>query len=132
MQVNPHFTSLIPGIGWLAPPTLQIITRPPSEEITTHMQEYADALILSIRINTDYLDHLQAEHLAFPPLPTGRGIILDGKIPHWLLTALVRLYASAGAAWIACHQPTMKGAVVVASHDPTHEVGDLIPLKGEL
>ena len=122
------FYQFDPRIGWLAPPTLQIGAQPSSEELAVHLREYEDALILSIRINTDYLDHLQAELLAFPPLPAGRGIILDGKIPHWLLTALVRLYTEAGAAWIACHQPRLKGAIVITSHDPSHTLGDLIPL----
>jgi CRISPR-associated protein Csx3 len=125
------FYQFDPRIGWLAPPALQLSTQPSSEEITTNLREYHeydDAFMLSIRINTDYLDHLQAEQLAFPPLPPGRGIILDGKIPHWLLTGLVRLYAGAGAAWIACHQPTLKGAVVVTSRVPEHTMGEVIPL----
>ncbi len=122
------FYQFDPRIGWLSPPALKMGAQPSSEEITIQLRAYQDAHILSIRINTDYLDHLQAEQLTFPSLPAGRGVIIDGKIPHWLLTALVRLYAQADMAWIACHQPELKSAVVIASRDPAHAPGDMIPM----
>lgn len=124
------FYQFDPRIGWLAPPALRISTQSSSEEMTIQLRAYQDALILSISINTDYLDHLQIEQEqpAFPPVPAENGIILDGKMPHWLLTALVRLYSEAGITWIACHQPTLKGAIVVTSHVPEHVLGELIPL----
>lgn len=122
------FYQFDPRIGWLAPPSLNISTQPSSDEITVHLREYQDALILTTSINNYYLDHLQSEQLAFPPVPTDHGLIIDGKIPHWLLTALVRLYEKTGVAWIACHQPTLKGAVVIASRSTTHQIGELIPL----
>ncbi len=122
------FYQFDPRIGWLAPPALKISTQPSPEEIAVHLREYQDALILSIRINTDYLDYLQAEQFTFPPVPVEHGVIFDGKMPHWLLTALVRLYNEAGVAWIACHQPTLKGAVVVISRVSEHVPGELIPL----
>lgn len=122
------FYQFDPRIGWLAPPVLNISTQSSSDEITVHLREYQDAFILTTGIHNDYLDHLQAEQLAFPPVPVDRGLILDGRIPHWLLTALVRLYTKTGVAWIACHQPTLKGAVVIASRSATHQTGELIPL----
>lgn len=123
------FYQFDPRIGWLAPPALSIGAPSPSEEIAVRTREYQeDAFILTIHIANEYLDHLQIEQLAFPPVPAGRGLILDGKMPHWLLTALVRLYASTGVEWLACYQPTLKGAVVVASHVPAHTTGEVIPL----
>jgi len=122
------FYQFDPRIGWLAPPVLTFSAQPSSDEITVHLREYRDAFILTTSIHNDYLDHLQAEQLAFPPVPADHGLIIDGKIPHWLLTALVRLYDKAGVTWIACHQPTLKGAVVIASRSVLHEIGELIPL----
>jgi len=126
------FYQFDPRIGWLAPPALRISTQPSSEEMTIRLREYRDqaALILSININTDYLDHLQIEQEqpAFPPVPAEYGLILDGRMPYWLLTALVRLYSETGVAWIAYHQPKLKGAVVVTSRVATHDPGELIPL----
>ena len=81
-----------------------------------------------MRIMSDHLDYLQADHLAFPPVPTEKGLILDGRFPHWLLTAVVRLYKDAGVAWIACRQIQLEGAVVVISHTTGIVPGDLIAL----
>jgi len=89
---------------------------------------YEQVTVLSMRIVSDHLDYLQADHLPFPPVSIERGLILDGRFPHWLLTAVVRLYKNAGVAWIACHQPQLDGAVVVASRSPNHVPGDLLPL----
>lgn len=122
------FYQFDPRIGWLAPPVLNASRQPSSDEITVHLREYGDAFILTTGIHNDYLDHLQAEQLTFPPVSVDHGLILDGKIPHWLLTALVRLYQKTGVAWIACHQPTLGGAVVIASRSGSHQIGELIPL----
>lgn len=124
------FYQFDPRIGWLAPPTLRISPQPSPEEMTIRLREYRDTLILSITIHTDYLDHLQVEQEqpAFPPVPAGHSLILDGRIPYWLLTALVRLYSETGVAWIACHQPKLKGAIIVASRVPEHVLGNVIPL----
>ncbi len=86
-------------------------------------------MILTIRIANEYLDYLQADNLPFPPITLESGLIIDGKIPHWLLTALVRLYQNAGVAWIACHQPQLHGAVVVMSRVAAYAIGDLVPVS---
>jgi len=42
------------------------------------------------------------------------------------VTALVRLYGEAGTPWIACYQPQLAGAVVVASHVTNHAIGEIL------
>ena len=116
-----------PRIGWVTPPPLQISTNT-SPEVQVELHPYEQETVLSMRIVSDHLDYLQADQLPFPSVPIERGLILDGRFPHWLLTALVRLYKDAGVAWIACHQPQLGGAVVVASRVPEHVPGDLLPL----
>src|SRR6266852_5325124 len=121
------FYQFDPRIGWIAPPPLQISTNTtPEVQVELHM--YEQVTVLSMRIVSDHLDYLQADQLPFPPVSIERGLILDGRFPHWLLTAVVRLYKDAGVAWIACHQPQLDGAVVVASRSPNHVPGDLLPL----
>jgi CRISPR-associated protein Csx3 len=123
------FYQFDPRIGWLAPPTVQINTQqPPPDDLTYKLYQGNDAVVLSIRIVREYLDYLQADNLPFPPISPESGLIIDGKIPHWLLTALVRLYQNAGIAWIACHQPKLRGAVVVMSRVPAHALGDLVAM----
>ncbi len=116
-----------PRIGWLAPPPLQISTET-TPEVRVELRTYEQVSVLSMHILRDHLDHLQADQLPFPPVPTERGLILDGRIPLWLTTALVRLYKEAGMAWIACRQIQLEGAVVVSSRTTTPVPGDLVAL----
>ena len=121
------FYQFDPRIGWIAPPPLQISTNT-TPEVHVELHTYEQVTVLTTRIVSDHLDYLQADHLPFPPVPTERGLILDGRFPHWLQTALVRLYKDAGVAWIACRQIQLEGAVVVASRTRTPVPGDLISL----
>jgi len=121
------FYQFDPRIGWVAPPPLQISTET-TPEVRVELRTYEQVSVLSMHILRDHLDHLQADQLPFPPVPTERGLILDGRIPLWLTTALVRLYKEAGMAWIACRQIQLEGAVVVSSRTTTPVPGDLVAL----
>jgi CRISPR-associated protein (Cas_csx3) len=79
-------------------------------------------------------------------VPTHQGLILDGSMPSWLLTALVRLYIDRDAAsetdkqtddgghtgerlpWIACYQPSLRGAVIVFSRTSEYPVSTCVAL----
>jgi CRISPR-associated protein Csx3 len=121
------FYQFDPRIGWLAPPPLQMSTNT-TPEVQVELRIYEQVTVLSIRVVNDHLDYLQADDLPFPPVPIERGLILDGRIPHWLVTALVRLYREAGVAWIACRQIQLEGAVVVASRTTEYAPGDFVLL----
>ena len=114
-----------PRIGWMAPPPLQISTNT-TPEVQVELHAYEQVTVLSLRILKDHLDHLQADQLPFPPVSAERGLILDGRLPLWLVTALVRLYSKAGVAWIACRQIQLEGAVVVTSRTTDNTPGDLV------
>lgn len=124
------FYQFDPRIGWLSPPVLTISEQPAPDEIAIELRprESDGAVVLNVRLVNEYLDHLQAEQLPFPPVPAGGGLILDGKLPLWLYTALVRLYQNTPVSWIACRQPQIKGAVVVMSRQGAPAIGDLIPI----
>ena len=121
------FYEFDPRIGWVAPPPLQI-SMDLTPEVQVALRSYEQVTVLSMHIESEHLDYLQADYLPFPPVPTERGLILDGRIPHWLLTALVCLYKEAGVAWIACHQVQLEGAVVVTSRTSEHAPGDFVTL----
>ena len=58
-----------------------------------------------------------------------KGLVLDGGMPSWLMTALVRLYVNEeGLPWVACYQPQLRGAVVVATRWEEYAIGRVIPL----
>lgn len=125
---NQPFYQFDPRIGWMTPPTLQMSMQPLPEAITHRLYDDAHGQILSIKLNNEYLDYLQAEGMPFPPIAAGRGLILNGKMPLWLLTALVRLYHAATVPWIACYQPALHGAVVVLARTDEHAIGDVIAM----
>jgi CRISPR-associated Csx3 family protein len=85
--------------------------------------------MLTVEIVKKHLDYLQAEQVPFPSLAREKGIILNGSMPSWLATALVRLYNEVGIDWIACHQPRLEQAVVVTSRNLRYVPGDLIPIS---
>ncbi len=123
-QFDPRFDMLN---GWLQPPSLHFGTSA-SPDIQFKAQEYADAIILTVDIRTKHLDYFQADSFACPPLSTTRGLIIDGQIPSWLSTALVRLYMQQELPWIACHYPPLHGAVIVQSRIDSRSIGDLFPM----
>lgn len=115
-------------IGWVQPPAL-LIDEYPSLDVVTTKRENTSATVLAIGIVRKHLDYLQANHLPFPPVTREKGVILDGSMPAWLVTALVRLYHDYGVRWVACHQPKLLGAVVVAARHHELAPGDLIPFS---
>jgi CRISPR-associated protein Csx3 len=133
MQVGSEpFYQFDSRLGWVSPPPLKINNLEPNRSSALHIstEAHTEVTVLKIDIVTKYLDYTEAEHLSFPPVPTERGLILSGAMPHWLVTALVRLYVGAGVQWIACHQPQLNGAVVVAPRTSQLTLGDLLPMPG--
>ncbi|MHB8597676.1 MAG: CRISPR-associated protein Csx3 [Ktedonobacteraceae bacterium] len=119
--------------GWIEPLPV-FIGEKKSDEIAVEQHSHDDITVLRIAFPLGRIDYLQPDPLAFPPVPPEQGLILDGPLPQWLLTALVRLYQQAGVAWIAPHyaqqnvREQRKTAIVVYSRTPTHSIGDLIDL----
>ncbi len=123
-----HFSQFDPRLGWVVPPRLTIGTEVEQAVSLAHWED-SIATVLSGRLVDDYLDYAEADKLAFPSLSTEKGVILDGKLPLWLVTALVHLYNTVvGVPWVACYSPQLESAVVVASRVTTHAPGDLVPL----
>ena len=113
--------------GWIQPLRVHISTAA-FPEVLVEIRVYQDMNVLSTEIPTHHLDYFQLESLPFPPVRIDAGLILSGKIPHWLLTALVRLYQQAGVAWIAVYYVQSNRAVVVYSRVEAYNPGNLIPM----
>jgi len=120
------FYQLDPRTGWITPPPLLIGTHG-APDMQGELHLFEQACVLSVRI-THSLDPQQAYHLPFPHAPVERGLILDGRLPLWLTTALVRLYQESGVAWIACSQVGTEGAVVVSSRVSSPASGEVVAL----
>jgi len=119
--------------GWIQPLRVRLDAET-SNEVTVTKHETPDATILSFSFPFGRLEYFQPDPLAFPSVALERGLIFDGPLPYWLLTALVRLYQDAGVAWIAPHhaqqngEPHQKTAIVSYSRVKTRRIGDFITI----
>lgn len=116
--------------GWIQPLRVSL-GEEKSSIIAIEKHTVPDATILSLTFPSGRLEYIQPDPLLFPTVPVEKGLILDGPLPYWLLTALVRLYVNSGVAWIGVHhaqQDNRKTAIVVYSCIAPHALGDLVPL----
>ena len=100
-------------------------------QIKFHIQDFKDKVIVSFNSNESILSPSILKSLT-PPDPitqnfAHKGVILSGRGPVWLFGFLVHFYHP--TKWVATYDPRLQGAVVVESHTPDVEVGDLIPIK---
>jgi CRISPR-associated protein Csx3 len=113
-------------LGWVRPPTLRLGAPPADAPVQAHSQPRPGHVHLAFEITRAHLDYAEAEGLVTPPAPPGQGVVLSGKLPLWLYTALALIYAP-HAAWLAVYQPRCGAeAIVVSSHDPLLPVGHRI------
>jgi CRISPR-associated protein Csx3 len=106
-------------LGWIRAPHLRHADVVVDDRWTLTSRRLSPGVVWEIQLLDAYLDYREAVHLRLPAPPTDRGLILSGRLPHWLWTALVR--ASVDAPWMAVFQPQLRGAVVV------HGMGNYAP-----
>ena len=56
------------------------------------------------------------------------GVIISGRLPVWAFVSIAHLFHP--AKWVATFDPRLGGAVVVATHVPDIQVGDVLPVEG--
>ncbi len=116
--------------GWLQPPPLQYASPTPcvsAPPLRFCMSPGADVSVLSVSLSRAYIEPSDLHGIAVPILPRqDQGLIVEGKIPHWLIVALARVYAP-HAAWLAIYQPQQGGAVVVSAASVNIDVGNVYP-----
>ncbi len=113
--------------GWIQPVSVTIGTEQ-VPEIQVGIKANEETTTLKIFFPADRLEYFQPDALPFPPVAPDKGLIIDGRLPYWLLTALIRLYKEVGVPWIAPFYARMNQAVVVYSRVETYHPGDLLPL----
>ncbi len=62
-----------------------------------------------------------------PKIDPMKGIVLSGRGPIWLYCYLAHYYHP--TKFVATFDPRLGGAVVTQTHDPEHEVGEIIEIK---
>lgn len=110
--------------GWVAAPQLAWGTPAPEAPLQVRVTSEAGWAQLDFSLPDAYLDLAEAGTLVLPEV-AAPGLVLNGKLPHWLWAGLVRRYAQ--REWLAVAQMRLPGAVVVRSRTPARRVGTLVP-----
>ena len=112
-------------LGWVTPPTLDLGLPAADAPLQVRQQPQADHTCLAFAIPKAYLDYSEAEELTVPSISLDQGLVLSGKLPLWLWTALALVYRD--ALWLAVYQPQLADqAIVASSHTPELSPGHLV------
>ncbi len=115
--------------GWVTPPALTVVT---GKTAVSHDNWHAALIpqpehtVLDMSLQGQLLGYDDAEKLPIPAPPPDKGLILNGRLPLWLLTAVVRHLAPM-VLWTAVYQPKLEAAVIIHSHTATHPISHTIP-----
>lgn len=112
-------------LGWVAPAPVKLGRPAADAPLQSAVHHKLDHTRLEFGLPRDYVDYLEAEGLCVPHVPLEQGVVLSGKIPHWLLTGLALAYGR--AKWLAVYQPQLNGSVVVHSQIGTPALGSVLP-----
>ncbi|MCI0732188.1 MAG: CRISPR-associated protein Csx3, partial [Chloroflexi bacterium] len=120
-------------LGWVQPPILPLYRRQPTGRSIqpgwqVKRQVQGHTALLTMQTESQYLDIDASTTLPLVKPPVDSGLILSGKVPHWLMTAAARQLAPASR-WLAVYQPQLKGAVVVHTKVSEIQVGQVVPVE---
>ena len=128
LAAHPHLFMMFDAkLGWVTPPVLPRQTSGAKEaDWHTQVIPQGEYFLLEMNTGSQYLDIDEPEQIPLPPLPADKGVVLSGRIPHWLLVAVCQQLAPSQA-WLAVYQPPLGAAVVVSSRNGVYPVGQRIP-----
>ncbi|MGC8837794.1 MAG: CRISPR-associated protein Csx3, partial [Anaerolineae bacterium] len=99
-------------LGWVGPPALARGEEAPEGPLRIQILYRGDHIRLEASIKGSYLDYAEAQDLVVPAIQRETGIVLSGKLPLWLWTALALAYRD--MRWVAVYQPQQHNRAVVA------------------
>jgi CRISPR-associated protein Csx3 len=116
-------------LGWVKPPWLRCGDAAESRHLIAKVSRQPGYLLIELTAPDYYIDYAESDLVVLPQIVaeqgSSQGIILSGRIPHWLLTGAVLAYT--GQPWVAVYQPQLQHqAVVVASRTGERPVGALV------
>lgn len=116
-------------LGWAYPPSLLVDNQPNPQTVQEGWQVTVstepEITRVSFTSHSHYIDIQDPAGLPIPALPPNNGLIIDGKIPYWLVCAIARQFGF-DYHWVAIHHPPLGGSVVVYTTDTTHQLGQLL------
>lgn len=113
-------------LGWIRAPRLAHAESAVADRWSLTSKRLSPGILWEIQLVDAYLDYREVVQFRLPEPPIDRGLILSGRLPHWLWTALVRV--SVGTPWMAVFQPQLHGAVVVQGTG-NYTPGTVIPVN---
>jgi len=113
-------------LGWVTPPTLRLGTPPADSPLRPQVLLRNDYARIEFQLRDAYLDYTETEGLVVPRVPDDTPVVLSGKLPLWLWSALALVYAH--APWLGVYQPQLQGAVIIYARD-AQDVGRLVISK---
>jgi CRISPR-associated protein Csx3 len=112
-------------LGWISPPTLRIGQPADDAPLQASLSSRSDHVRVELALRDAYLDYAEADGLYVPPMPPDIGVVLSGKLPLWLWTAISLAYPS--VPWLGIYQPRLHDrAVIVKSQIVELAVGQTI------
>lgn len=145
-------------LGWVRPPLLTVgalpaesfpesptvltsVTAPETESVYTDLlytdgtlhytiRAGAQATLLHVKSRDPYLDYSQSQTLRLPTISPTQPLVLSGRLPFWLITAMVRAYWM--REWLGIYYPALNGAVIIyqqPSKESSDQIGRVIPFS---
>jgi len=112
-------------LGWITPPQLRFGKPSEKDPIRIEVLKRHDHIRLEFVIPRVYLDYTEAKEIKVPSVPYDQGLVLSGKLPLWMWTALALAYRE--APWIAVYQPQWADkAIVISSKQKSPRLGTYI------
>jgi CRISPR-associated protein Csx3 len=115
-----------PRLGWVEVPPLPVGDPDPGAPLVATQVTGDGVTVLTFQMPHAYLDATEAHTWRLPSV-SDAGLILNGKLPLWLWTALARAYDA--PPWIGVTHPQVQGCVIVRG-TPKQRVGDVRPVPG--
>jgi CRISPR-associated protein Csx3 len=113
-------------LGWVTPPHLQVGPPAPDAPLQARLVPREDYVRLELTLGEAYLDYAESEGLCVPPIAPDTGVVVSGKLPLWLWTAVALAFHD--ARWLALYQPQLGDqAVIIQSRTTQFAVGQLVP-----
>lgn len=112
-------------LGWISPPLLCVAQPAEDALLPAAVHQRAGHVRVEFALRESFLDYGEADGLRIPPIPPDAGVVLSGKLPLWMWTAIALAYRS--ARWLGMYQPQLGQAAVIKSNVEQPRVGDLLP-----
>jgi CRISPR-associated protein Csx3 len=129
LHIAPHPVHLFDArLGWSAPLPLMTAESAHPIHIAWCVEQHPSYTHIALSPSASYLDYAENVGAKLPRFASNQGIVLSGKLPHWLLVGAALAYRD--HPWIAVWQaPLSDHAVIVCSCVDAYPLGAQILLK---